>query len=47
MSKVHRLLPIVGTLRVKDDSIIIPQEIIEELDKVSHIKYEKHINHHA
>ena len=31
MSKVHRLLPMVGTLRVKDDSIIIPQEIIEEL----------------
>ena len=32
MSKVHRLLPMVGTLRVKDDSIIIPQEIIEELE---------------
>tara|TARA_Y100001951_G_C11044199_1_gene131990 strand:+ start:102 stop:308 length:207 start_codon:yes stop_codon:yes gene_type:complete len=31
MKNVHRLLPMVGTLRVKDDSIIIPQEIIEEL----------------
>ena len=32
MSKVHRLKPLVGTVMVIDDAIILPADIIEELE---------------
>ena len=32
MSNVHRLQPLVGTVMLLDDALILPKDIMEELD---------------